>query len=494
MGLMILYPGTLRADRPPNVILFLVDDLGWADLSLTGSTFYETPHVDRLAAQGVFFDNAYAASPVCTPTRASILSGKYPHRIGLSYLAGTSGMKGPGNLLVPPPVGGNLPESDITLAEALKEAGYRTAHIGKWHLQAHHEKGRDHFPEKHGFDINIGGHNAGQPGSYHFPYKSERHAWSNVPDMDDGGEGDYLTDALTDKAIGFITQNRDKPFFLNMWFYTVHTPIMPRKDKLKKYQEKAGRMGLSTSGEEAIPEMNGYYSHRHQDNASYAAMVESMDENIGRILNALQRLDIDKNTIVIFFSDNGGLSTGRGPKMPTSNLPLRGGKAWLFEGGIRVPCIVRYPGGVKPGRKIEEPVVSTDLYPTILDLAGLPLKPEQHLDGVSLKPVLSGEKTSLGREAIYFHLPHYHHINSMGPSGAVRAGDFKLIEIFESGQAMLFNLREDIGETRDLANEMPMRTESLRKMLHQWRKDTAAEMTSLNPDYDPDLDYRFLKK
>lgn len=476
-------------DSTPNIVLFLIDDLGWADLGLTGSAYYETPNVDALAEQGAFFSNAYAANPVCSPTRASILTGKYPSRIGLTNHSGSAGPKGPKYMLTPPPVVGNMPPGDVTLGEALREAGYTAAHIGKWHLQAHHQTDRTHFPQANGFDINIAGHRMGQPGSYYFPYKSEQHPSTNVPDMDDGDDGDYLTDALTDKAIAFIDENRARPFFLNMWYYTVHTPINPRKDKLEKYRKKARDMGLEPTMREAVPDHQSL-SHAHQDNPSYACMVESMDENIGRILDTLTRLDLEDDTLVVLLSDNGGLSTGVGPMAPTSCFPLRAGKAWVYEGGIRVPLIVRLPGRVKAGLKLDEPVVSTDLYPTILELASLPLRPKQHVDGVSLAPLATGREKSLGREAIYFHYPHYHHINTMGPAGAVRMGDYKLVEVYETGKVELYNLRDDIGEQKDLSLALPELTARLKKKLLDWRQASGAQMPALNADYREENDWR----
>lgn len=478
---------TERQSPRPNVVLFLIDDLGWADLGVTGSTYYETPNLDALAGEGAFFSHAYAANPVCTPTRASIMTGKYPSRIGVSDHSGSSGPSGPGYKLVPPPVTGNVPLEDITLAEALKEAGYTTAHIGKWHLQAHHEKGRAHYPEANGFDVNITGGRVGAPASYYFPYNDEKNQRIKVEGLEDGQEGDYLTDVLTDKAIAFIEANRDGPFFLNMWYYTVHTPIDPRKDKLDKYRKKAAAMGLKKR--DGVPVYRSF-SRAQQDNDAYACMVESMDENIGRILDTLKRLKLEEDTIVIFFSDNGGLSTGAHPNMPTSCLPLRAGKAWVYEGGIRVPLIIRLPGRVKAGLKVDEPVISNDLYPTILDLAGLPLRPEQHVDGVSLKALASGDQESLAREAIYFHYPHYHHINTMGPAGAVRLGDYKLVEVYETGDIELYNLKDDIGEHKDLSAEMPELAARMQKMLHDWRTESGSKMTTLNPDYTEENDWR----
>jgi len=479
------------ASERPNVILFLIDDLGWADLGITGSTFYETPHIEALAAEGVFFSDAYAANPVCSPTRASIQTGKYPSRIGLTNHSGYNGPKGPDHQLMPQEIVGNMPPEDTTLAEALHEAGYTTAHIGKWHLQAHNDTSRDHFPEANGFDLNIAGHRGGHPNSFYYPYKGDTHPAYDVPDMEDGKEGDYLTDVLTDKAIGFLEAQAasGQPFFLNMWYYTVHTPINPRQDKLEKYQQKAKAMGLNATLREASPDHQSF-SHAHHDNAAYACMVESMDENIDRILDRLKRLNLEKDTLVIFCSDNGGLSTGSNPMSPTSSFPLRAGKAWIYEGGIRVPLIIKLPGKVQAGLTVTVPVITTDLYPTILELAGLPLRPEQHVDGVSLKPLLSGQQDTLDRKAIYFHYPHYHHINTMGPAGAVRMGDYKLVEVFETGKVELYNLRDDIGEQNDLAASMPELTEQLQQMLREWREQSGAVMPTEHPDYTPENDYR----
>lgn len=476
--------------RQPNVVLFLVDDLGWADLGLTGSTFYETPHVNRLAAEGAFFSDAYAASPICSPTRASILTGKYPSRIGLTNHSGIQGPTGTRYPLVAPHIVGNMPPEDITLAEALKAHGYTTAHVGKWHLQAHHQQTREHYPEANGFDVNIAGHKGGHPNSFHFPYKGQSHPAYDVPDLEDGQEGDYLTDALTDKAIEFIEDHRDQPFFLNYWFYTVHTPIEGRADKVAKYRQKAKALGLLQTNRPAAIQDYHSYSVARQDNAEYAAMVESMDENVGRVLDALKRLNLDEDTVVIFLSDNGGLSTGGGAHSPTSNLPLRAGKGWVYEGGIRTPLIIKYPQAIESGLRLTEPAVSTDLYPTILDLIGEPLLTEQHVDGLSLKPLLSGAADRLEREAIYFHYPHYHHINSMGPAGAVRAGDYKLVERFETGEVELYHLGNDPGEQTDLRESMPELAERLKALLHQWQQASEAQLPTRNPDYDVTQDSR----
>jgi arylsulfatase A-like enzyme len=478
--------------KQPNLILFLIDDLGWSDIGANGSTFHETPHIDQLAKDGAIFSDAYAASPVCSPSRASILTGKYPSRINVSYISGTTGPKGKGYKLTAPQPDGFIAYNEISIAEALRSHAYKTVHIGKWHLQNHTDLGTAHFPEKHGFDINIAGFRMGQPGSYYFPFKSDKHPSTNVPSLEDGKEGDYLTDTLTDRAISFIKKNKDQPFFINLWYYTVHTPIQAKKSKLAKYQKKAKDLGYPQKHKDGIPVWDSV-TRKRQDSPSYACMVESMDENIGRVLQTLRNQDLEKDTLVIFFSDNGGLSTGSGPNLPTSCLPLRAGKAWLYEGGIRVPLIMKFPGKIKAGTKILEPVVGTDLYPSILDLLDLPLIPDQHRDGESVKPLLTGKK-SLNREAIYFHFPHYHHINSMGPSGAIRKGDFKLIEVFETGNYELYNVRKDINEDHDLASKMPKLVDELANKLKQWRKNSNARMAVLNREYEPVSDFRKKKK
>lgn len=476
--------------KRPNIILFLIDDLGWNDIACYGSKFYETPNLDQLAKEGFRFTDAYAANPVCSPTRASILLGKYPSRVGLSNHSGSSGPKGPAHKLTPVPVKGNMPLEDITLAEALKEAGYKTAHIGKWHLQSHYDTSRNHFPEKHGFDLNIAGHRMGQPGDFYFPYKSKQHPSTNVPDMEDGKEGDYLTDKLTDKAIAYIKENKDTPFFLNFWYYTVHTPIIPRKDLQKKYEQKAKKIGLDLkiTGTPVLKSM----ARTQQNNPRYAAMVEAMDENIGRVLSTLKELNIEDETIIVFCSDNGGLSTGIGPNAPTSQLPLKAGKAWVYEGGIRIPFIIKWPG--KTGNKeLQSPVCTTDIYPTLLDMLKLPAKPRQHLDGLSLAGLMTGKYSDLNREALFIHYPHYHHINSMGPAGAIRMGDYKLIEYYETGELELYNLKDDIGEMNNLISDQPERATHMLKKLQEWRKESHSPKPALNPNYQATKDYRIKK-
>ena len=376
---LFLFVGLFDLSAKPNVVLFLVDDLGWSDLCRNGSTFYETPNIDQLAAEGAFFTDAYAASPVCSPTRASILTGKYPSRIALTNHSGVQGPRGAGFPLIAPEIVGNMPLDDTTLAEVLQLSGYTTGHFGKWHLQSHHEAGRAHYPEANGFNHNVAGHKAGHPNSFYFPYQGKRHPVYDVPDLTDGEEGDYLTDVLTDKVIEFIDANKDRPFFVNFWFYTVHTPIQGRKDKVEKYRNKAKKLGLDPASRPTL--IKDYQSHTmaRQEDPHYAAMVESLDENVGRVLSRLKELGLDEDTIVVFLSDNGGLSTGAGKSYPTSNLPLRAGKGWIYEGGIRTPLIIKYPRSIEAA-ELRGTGHQSDIFPTILDLIGEPLMPEQHVD------------------------------------------------------------------------------------------------------------------
>jgi len=443
----------------PNILFILVDDLGWADVGCYGSSFHETPVIDRLAKEGIRFTDAYAASAVCSPTRASILTGKYPSRVGITRAT--------------PQV--SLPLEEFTIAEALKEAGYRTAHLGKWHLQAHDGHGKSHYPQAQGFDVNIGGHTAGQPSSYFYPYKVKHRPRNNVPDLEMGKAGEYLTDRLTDEAIAFIREDRQKPFLINMWYYGVHTPIQAKAEKLKKFEAKAEAMGVTGKPSRQTVELGGATHAAVQNNPAYAAMIESVDENIGRLLQTLEDEGVAENTVVIFTSDNGGLSNGD----VTSNLPLRGGKAWIYEGGIRVPLIIKWPGKTQPAESCTIPVISTDFYPTMLQMAGLDLRPQQHLDGISLVPLLTSKEPTLGRDAIFFHLPVRHRLNTMGPVGAVRKGDYKLIQRFaEMDSPELYHLRDDLGERRNLADQCPEIVAELTAMLEAWRRNADPEVNA----------------
>jgi arylsulfatase A-like enzyme len=466
VAVSLVMPKRLFADErsagKPNFVFILIDDIGFKDIGCNGSTFYETPNIDRLAAGGMRFTDAYAACPVCSPTRASIMSGKYPARLNLTdYLIGRRRGK-----LIPPEYIHQMPLEEVTIAEALKEAGYTTCFIGKWHLG-----GKPYWPEHQGFDVNIGGTGSGMPRSYFWPQ------WRGNPPIE-GRAGEYLTDRLTDEALKFLEASKDKPFFLYLSHYAVHIPLQAKKDMIEKYKAKAAKHPAKET--RFLPEGSSK-ARQVQDHPVYAGMVESVDESVGRVMNKLEDLGVADNTVVIFMSDNGGLSTAEG--WPTSNVPLRAGKGWLYEGGIREPMIIKWPGVVKPQSTCSEPVTSTDFYPTMLEMAGLPLKPKQHIDGVSLVPLLKG-KEKLRREAIFWHYPHYGNQGG-SPGGAVRAGDYKLIEFYEDSRAELYNLKADISEKKNLSGKMPDKAAKLHKILQTWRKDVNAQMPTLNPDYAP---------
>ena len=459
--MLVFAAGTARAelaDPPkPNIVFILIDDLGWKDLGCYGSAYYETLHCDRLAAQGMRFTNAYAACPVCSPTRASILTGKYPARLRLTdWLPGRADM--PSQKLLRPKINQYLPLEETTLADALKARGYVSASIGKWHLG-----GEAYLPEKHGFDVNVGGNQWGSPPSYFYPYKNK--AGVGIPGLEEGKEGEYLTDRLTDEAEKFIDQNRDRPFFLYFAHYAVHVPLQAKKDVIDRYRTKA-KPGDG------------------QNNPIYAAMVESVDDSVGRVLKKLDDLKIADNTVVFFMSDNGGLSAkepGYSDTPATSNSPLRAGKGYLYEGGVREPMMVRWPGVVKPGGVCDVPVSSIDFYPTILDMAGGTIDAKRIVDGVSLAPLLR-QAGDWKRDALYWHYPHYSNQGGK-PGGSVRQGDYKLIEFYEDGKLELYNLKEDIGEQNDLAEKMPDLTKELHKWLQDWRTAVDAQMPTPNPDY-----------
>ncbi|MCX7047038.1 MAG: sulfatase [Candidatus Sumerlaeota bacterium] len=449
--------------QPTNIIFILADDLGWRDIACNGSTFYETPNIDKLAAQGVRFTNGYAACPVCSPTRASIQTGKFPARLHLTdYIPGARKGK-----LLPAEYLHQLPLEETTIAEAMKEAGYATCFLGKWHLGS-----EPYWPDKQGYEVNIGGTQAGAPSSYFSPYKNPR--------LPDGPQGEYLTDRLTDEAVKFLDANGKKPFLLFFSHYAVHNPQQAKKELVEKYRAKAAKLPLP-SGPKFIPE-GQRQARQVQDDPVYAAMIQSVDESVGRVMKKLDDMGAADNTMVIFMSDNGGLSTSEGS--PTSNVPLRAGKGWLYEGGIREPMIVKWPGVAKPGTVCSEPVVSTDFYPTFLDMAGAPLKPQQHCDGVSLAALLKEGKVP-NRKALFWHYPHYGNQGG-SPGGAVRCGDYKLIEFYEDNRVELYNLKEDIGEKNDLAVKMLDKAKELRMMLADWRKSVNATMPTPNPDYKPE--------
>ena len=469
----------------PNFIFILIDDLGWMDLGCFGSAFYETPNLDRLATQSVRFTDAYAASPVCSPTRASILTGKYPATVGVTnFIAGQAR----GRLLSAPYLH-YLRLEETSLAAALRAGGYATWHVGKWHLGD-----EPYWPEHHGFEVNVGGWSAGMPRSYFSPYHN--------PMLPDGPEGEYLTDRLTDEAIRLIRDRDGRPFFLNLWYYTVHIPIQAKPDYVEKYKAKAAALGLDRREPFQVGE---YFPCEHkkdqrvirrlfQSDPGYAAMVESLDENVGRLLAALEQEGLAEQTVVVFTSDNGGLATAEGS--PTCNAPLSEGKGWMYEGGTREPLIIRWPGVIRPDSRCDVPVTSPDFYPTFLEIAGLEALPDQHTDGVSLVPLLRGTG-KIDREAIFWHYPHYSNQGGR-PGCSVRAGEYKLIEFFEDREISedgtlapqprrveLYNLREDVGEQRDLASDQPRIAQRLREMLHDWLGHVNARIPEPNPDYVP---------
>jgi arylsulfatase A-like enzyme len=471
LDLPLAPPGSIAAAPPrqPNIVLILADDMGFSDLGCYGSTFYETPNLDRLGREGMRFTDAYAACPVCSPTRASIMTGKYPVRLGTTDWFGAPQ---PDTVerhwtrnkpLLPARYLDRLPLEEITLAEALKEAGYSTFFAGKWHLG-----GPGYLPEDQGFDINKGGCQFGSPpGGYFSPYKN--------PKLPDGPKGEHLDDRLAAESVGFLKQVGNRPFLLYLSFYSVHTPLQAKKELVAKYDQK--RKQVKHDGPPFKPE-GQRQARQIQDHAAYAAMVETMDHAVGEVLNALQQLGLADHTAVIFMSDNGGLSTSEGS--PTSNLPLRAGKGWLYEGGIREPMVVKWPGVTRPGSTCNTPVVSTDFYPTILQMAGLPLKPRQHADGISFVPLLK-QTGSISREAIYWHYPHYGNQGG-SPGSAIRAGDWKLIEFFEDGRLELYNLHDDLGEQHNLAKQQPDRVAQLHQMLKTWRTCVGAKLPTPNPN------------
>lgn len=432
----------------PNIIFFLADDFGYMDIGVNNpKTFYETPSIDSLAANGMRFTSGYAACPVCSPTRASIMTGKYPARVGITdYIGGHRTGK-----LLPAPNKKELALEEVTIAEALRDAGYTNFFAGKWHL------GTDQFsPNAQGFGPGLVGK------GFYYPPSSEP-----PPDPKDDPK---TTDRIANEAVRFIDANKDKPFFAYLPFLAVHNPIGARQDLVDKYRRKPAPP--DAWGKERANQVRLV-----QNNPVYAGMVEQMDQAIGRVLAAVDRNGLADNTIIVFMSDNGGLATSEGH--PTSNQPLRGGKGWPYEGGIREPWIIRAPGVTKAGSTCATPVTSTDFYPTLLELAGLPLMPRQHCDGMSLVSLLKGG--TLDRGPLFWHYPHYGNQGG-APCGAVRDGDWKLIEWFEDGSLELFDIRQDPNEKNNVAAAHPEKVKELESKLAAWRKSVNAQMPTVNPD------------
>lgn len=442
-------------DRPPNFVFILVDDLGWTDLACYGSSFYDTPNIDRLAASGVRFTNAYAACPVCSPTRASIMTGKYPARMATTDYFGAPQPEEwkRETKMLPASYVEQLPLEETTLAELLKQKEYATFFAGKWHL------GPEGFwPEDQGFDVNQGGITRGGPyggKKYFSPYGNPR--------LTDGPDGEHLPDRLATETVSFMKDNAKKPFLAYLSFYSVHTPLMSRADLRMKYRSRS----------DALPEQEiwGVEGERKvrlvQEHAVYGGMVEAMDQAVGKVLDGLDDLGLADNTVVVFTSDNGGLSTSEGH--PTSNLPLRAGKGWLYEGGIREPLIIRWPGVTQAGTQSDQTVTSVDYFPTIASIAGIDT-PAQ--DGVDLVPLLRSE-SPLAERPLFWHYPHYGNQGG-SPGSAVRLSDWKLLEFFEDGEVELYNLAEDVGEENEVGERYPEIRDRLLGILREWRDEVGA--------------------
>ncbi|TWT92650.1 Arylsulfatase [Neorhodopirellula pilleata] len=461
--LVVLMTATIAhaANTQPNFVVFLVDDLGFMDIGANNpNCFYETPNIDALSDSGMRFTNGYAANPVCSPTRYSLMTGKYPTRVqATNFFSGKRSGK-----FNPAPLNSKMPLDEVTIAQALKEKGYATFFAGKWHLGETEE----YFPQNRGFDVNIGGHSGGGPYTgkkYFAPFK-------NPQIKQESPEGDHLPDRLARETAHFIDEHQEQPFLAYLSFYSVHTPLIGRPDLVEKYKLKAA----SVSGQEFASEEQVFGDQPRQvrilqKHAVYAAMVEAMDLAVGKVLKQLEDTGLADNTVVVFTSDNGGLSTSEGS--PTSNLPLRGGKGWIYEGGIREPWIVRYPGVTTPGAVSDVPICSIDLFPTIAAAADVTI--DHQVDGIDLRPALEGQ--TLDREALYWHYPHYSNQGGI-PGGAIRMGDFKLIERYEDGRIHLYNLQDDIGERIDLAEKMPEQANRMRTQLHQWYQSVDAKFLS----------------
>ncbi len=437
--------------RQPNFVFFLIDDLGWKDVGFNGSRFYSTPNIDALAARGMRFTNAYAACPVCSPTRASILTGKYPARLGITnFLPGKHTL--PYSKLVAPLSKQFLPLEETTIAEELRIAGYTSAAIGKWHLG-----GPPYYPEKQGFDVNVAGTDSGAPKSHFFP------GWNGNPPIQ-AAQGAYLADALTDAAEDFIQKNAKRPFFVYLAHYGVHIPLEGKRELVGGYERKAS-------------------PDDPQNNAVYAAMVQSIDESVGRVVKRVEAEGLGAHTVYIFMSDNGGLASAeyKGQRA-TSNAPLKAGKGFLYEGGIREPLCIVWPGVTRAGSVCDVPVTSTDFYPTMAEMAGVTRVIGAPRDGVSLTPLLRG-RAAPKREALYWNYPHYSNQGGR-PGAAVRMGDWKLIRWYEDRSVELYRLSDDPGETKNLAEAMPEEARRLEASLDRWLEAMGPAMPVGNPDYD----------
>ncbi|MBN2330167.1 MAG: sulfatase [Candidatus Omnitrophica bacterium] len=451
---MNLHAGASPA-KPWNFVFILVDDLGWSDLGCYGADLHETPYIDRFASQCTRFSDAYAASPVCTPTRASIMTGKHPARLHMTvWREDTLRPPNRNRKLITPQCVSDLPHDEFTIAEAMRTSGRQTAHIGKWHLG-----GASHYPETQGFDVNIGGTHWGAPNSFFYPYRGDEYygEYRYVPHLEFGEPGEYLTDRLTDEALNVMEKMKDDPFYLQLAFHTVHSPI-EGKPELVEYYQKKRKAGM------------------HHKNATYAAMVHSLDENVGRVLQKIDSLGIADRTVVFLFSDNGGVANEIRGQFVTDNHPLRSGKGSLYEGGVREPLMVRWPGVTRAGAVCREPVCSIDFYPTMLEIAGIPGDADQNrrMDGISFASLLKDPGARLDREALYWHYPHYYPTTT--PVSAIRKGDWKLLEYYEDGHLELYNLKDDLSEVNDLVQKNPGKAAALHAQLQNWRSQVNAQL------------------
>ncbi len=435
-----------QSETKPNIILIMADDLGWRDLSCMGSEYYETPAIDQLAADGLLFTDAYSAAPVCAPTRAALMTGKSPARLHQTAVFDRDRGKMP---LLPPQWKHHLPLEEVTIAERLKKHGYTTAIMGKWHLGNEEEL----WPENQGFDVNVGAWSSGRPESYFPPYENPR--------FPDGPDGEYMTDRLAREAVKFIKQNADSPFFLYFPTYNPHSPVEAPEKTIAKFKNK------KPDGE--------------QKNSAYAAMIAHLDMAVASIIQALKDTGMEENTLIIFTSDNGGVKTIWDLEI-TDNSPLRAEKFLLYEGGIRVPLIVKWPGKTPVGAKTSQMATTTDLVPTLMSAIGSPVF-ESELDGIDLTPVfLNGESAKIPR-MLAWHYPHYMPRQDMKPSSAIRMGDFKLVHWHESHGIELYNLADDLGELNNLAPEMPEKALEMYDRLEDWRQQVDALMPRPNPAY-----------
>lgn len=469
----------MKNARQPNFVFILIDDMGWKDLACTGSTFYETPNIDRLSREGISFGNAYAPCPVCSPSRASFLTGEYPARLGLTDWIDMSGTFHPlKGRVIDAPYCKHLPQGEYTLAQALKDAGYATWHVGKWHLG-----GKEYYPERFGFDVNIGGCDWGHPHQGYFaPY--------GIETLPEGENGEYLTDRITDEAIALLKRHvkdhAEVPFFLNLCHYSVHTPIQARPEDVERFKRKARELGLDR--EKALVEGEEHHTADKvgqrvmrrviQSDPEYAAMVWNLDWNIGRLMRALQECGQAENTVVVFTSDNGGLSTSEGS--PTCNLPAAEGKGWLYEGGLRVPLLMRFPAMIAGGQRCDVPVITPDFYPTFLELAGTSIPKEKVLDGQSIVSLLQGKTMPL--RPLFWHYPHYGNQGGL-PGAAVRLGKYKYIVFYDGGQEALYDLEADFAEKHNLARQLPETARQMRLLLQGWQQEVAAVFPQNNPQW-----------